>query len=238
MTREDPTSRKGRQLKFDFPQSEHTLETLAVTDANRTAIALLQRWPDWRTAAFCLVGGPRSGLSTAVETWARFAGGVVLGAKAFSKLSHKKVEALSMGPVAIDRADTVTNDDNLLSLINLSASNGGSVLLTGHTPPSRWRVRLPDLQSRLSAMTLIELGPPDDEMLSIRLQAAMHKRYLKLPTEVETYILTRMERSYNAVEEFVHTLHEMSDGREVTVPLAREILDQMDGTRSLFADED
>lgn len=238
MTREDPSTRKGRQLKFEFPQSEHTLDTLAVTESNRTAIALLRRWPDWRTAAFCLCGGPRSGLTTAAEAWTGLAGGVLMGAKALDKLSHKKIDALAAGPVAIDRADTVTNEDNLLSLINLSASSGGSLLLTGHLPPARWRVRLPDLQSRLSAMTLIELGPPDDEMLSVRLHQAMRNRYLKLPPEVETYILTRMERSYNAVEEFVHTLHEMSDGREVTVPLAREILDQMDGTRSLFDDED
>lgn len=238
MTSEEKSFRKGRQLKFEFPQSGYTLDTLAVTDANRTAIALLQRWPDWRTAAFCLVGGPQSGLTTAAQAWADLAGGVVIGAKALDKLSHKKVEAMSHGPVAIDRADTITNEDNLLSLINLSPRNGGSLLLTGHTPPARWRARLPDLQSRLNAMTLIELGPPDDAMLSIRLQAAMRRRYLVLPSEVETYILTRIERSYKAVEEFVHTLHELSDGREITVPLAREILDRMDGTRSLFDDQD
>ena len=85
-------------------------------------------------------------------------------------------------------------------------------------------------------MTLIELGPPDDEMMSIRLRAAMKRRYLKLPDEVESYLIIRLERSYAAIENFVENLHEMSDEREVTVPLAREILDEMDGTRPLFED--
>ncbi|WP_018147004.1 HdaA/DnaA family protein [Henriciella marina] len=236
MTRTDHPSRKSRQLKFEFPETGHTLDTLAITDANRTAIALLQRWPDWRTAAFCLVGDKRSGLTTAAQGWCDLSGGVLLGAKALSKLSHKKIDALAKAPVAIDRADKVANDDNLLSLINLSASNGGSLLLTGRKPPVRWRTRLPDLQSRLSAMTLIELHPPDDEMMGIRLRAAMKRRYLKLPEEVEAFLIIRLERSYAAIEKFVENLHELSDGREVTVPLAREILDEMDGTRPLFED--
>jgi chromosomal replication initiation ATPase DnaA len=87
-------------------------------------------------------------------------------------------------------------------------------------------------------MTLVELAPPDDEMVSIRLKRAMKRRYLKLPSEVETYLLARIERSYIAIETFVENLHEMIDGREVTVPLSREVLDEMDGTRPLFEDED
>jgi chromosomal replication initiation ATPase DnaA len=234
VTGEDRPHRKTRQLKFDFPQTGHTLDTLAITEANRTAIALLKRWPDWRTAAFCLVGPAGSGLTTAANAWCDYSGGAIVGPKALDKLPHKKVEALARGPVAVDFAEDISNEDNLLSLMNLSLSSGGSLLLTGHQVPARWRVRLPDLQSRLNAMTLIELGPPDDGMLSIRIRAAMRRRYLKLPEDVETFILSRIERSYTAVEDFVHMLHEMSDGREVTTPLAREILDQMGGTRALF----
>ena len=73
-------------------------------------------------------------------------------------------------------------------------------------------------------------------MLGIRLKAAMKRRYLKLPEEVEAFLIIRLERSYAAIEKFVENLHELSDGREVTVPLAREILDEMDGTRPLFED--
>ncbi|WP_139792243.1 HdaA/DnaA family protein [Henriciella litoralis] len=238
MTRDDPAPRKSRQLKFEFPESGHTLDTLAVTDSNRTAIAVLKRWPDWRTAHFCLVGAPQSGLSTAAQAWCDLSGSALLSAKAFDKLSHKKIDALANGPVAIELAENVSNESNLLSLLNLSVRSGGTVLLTSHVSPARWRVSQPDLLSRLKAMTLIELGPPDDEMLSIRLQAAMKRRYLKLPGDVETYLLARIQRNYAVIESFVQNLHEMSDGREVTVPLAREVLDDMDGTRSLFDESD
>lgn len=236
MSEQDPKPRKSRQLKLDFPVSAHTLETLSVTSANRTAIAVLKRWPDWRVPALALVGPARSGLTTAATAWANHAGGSVLTARAFNKLTHKKLEALAATPVAIDLAEDVTNEDNLLSIINLSPRAGGSLLLTGHSSPARWRVKLPDLASRLKAMTLAELGMPDDEMLSIRLRTAMKQRYLKLPRDVETYLLARIERSYDALETFVENLHDMTEGREVTVPLAREVLDQMDGTRPLFDD--
>jgi len=235
---QDPKPQKSRQLKLDFPETPHTLDTLDVTTANRTAVAVLRRWPEWRVPALALVGPPRSGLTTAASAWAARAEGTLITAKAFSKLSHKKIEQLASMPVAIDLAEDVKNEDNLLSIINLSPRAGGSLLLTGHASPARWRVKLPDLASRLKAMTLAELAPPDDEMLSIRLRTAMKRRYLKLPPDVEAYLLARIERSYAAIETFVENLHDMTEGREVTVPLARGVLDHMDGTRPLFDDGD
>jgi len=87
-------------------------------------------------------------------------------------------------------------------------------------------------------MTLVELKAPDDEMAAIRLRKAMRRRYLKLPEDVEAYILTRIERNYAAIETFVQSLHEMADGREITVPLARDVMDAAGGTRSLFENGD
>ena len=238
MSGPDEKPRKTRQLTLDFPEGHLSLDSLSVTPANRVAVAMLKRWPDWRRPAIALVGKPKSGLTTAAHVWAEHAGGQVLDAKTFSRLKHRDVEALSHGPVAIDLAQDVTNEDNLLSIINLSSRAGGSLLLTGHASPAQWRVKLPDLQSRLKSMPLVELAPPDDEMLSLRLKAAMKRRFLKLPADVEAYLQLRLERSYTAIERFVEILHQMADGREITVPLAREVLDQMDGTRPLFDGED
>ena len=48
----------------------------------------------------------------------------------------------------------------------------------------------------------------------------------------------RIERNYASLESFVENLHQMAEGREVTVPLAREVRDQQGGTRPLFDDEE
>lgn len=238
MSEESGKPRKQRQLALDFPEPGPTLDSLSVTAANRTAIGVLRRWPDWRTHTLAIVGQPKSGRSSAARAWADHAGGRVIDIKTFDKLSHKKVEALSSAPVAIDDADNLRNEDNLLSLINLSARNGGHVLLTAQKAPALWRVRQPDLVSRLKSMTLVELGPPDDEMVSVRLHAAMKRRFLKLPADVEAYLLVRIERNYAALESFAESLHEMAEGREVTVPLARDVLDEQGGTRPLFENGD
>ena len=228
--------RKKRQLALDFPEPGPALDGLAVSSSNRTAISVLRRWPDWRTHSLAIVGQAKSGLTAAARAWADHAGGQVIGVKTFDRLSHKKVEALSSQPVAVDDADQIRNEDNLLSLINLSTSNGGYVLLTARKAPALWRVRQPDLASRLKSMTLVELGPPDDDMVIARLRAAMRRRFLKLPKEVEAYLLLRIERNYGALESFVESLHEHVEGREVTVPLARDVLDGQGGTRPLFDD--
>jgi len=227
---------RQRQLALDFPEPGPTLDGLAVSASNRTAISVLRRWPDWRTHALAVVGQAKSGLTTVARAWAVHAGGQVIDVRTFDRLSHKKIEALSAGPVAVDDADQIRGEDNLLSLINLSARNGGYVLLTARKAPALWRVRQPDLASRLKSMTLVELGPPDDDMVVARLRAAMRRRFLKLPKDVEAYLLLRVERNYEALESFVESLHEQVEGREVTVPLARDVLDGQIGTRPLFDD--
>ena len=215
---------RQRQLALDFPAPGPTLDGLAVSASNRTAISVLRRWPDWRTHTLAVVGQAKSGLTTVARAWAAHAEGQVIDVKAFDKLSHKKVDALSSQPVAVDDADLIRNEDNLLSLINLSARNGGYVLLTARKAPALWRVRQPDLAS------------PDDDMVVARLRAAMRRRFLKLPKDVEAYLLLRIERNYEALESFVESLHEQVEGREVTVPLARDVLDGQSGTRPLFDD--
>ena len=65
------------------------------------------------------------------------------------------------GALALDDADTVAAEPLLLHLLNTARDRGLRVLLAGRTPPSRWPVRLPDLSSRLRAITAVEIRPPE-----------------------------------------------------------------------------
>ena len=231
----DRPGRKG-QLPLQFPRAQLTFDDLLTSDANRTTLSTLRRWRDWRRSVHALSGPAKSGISTMVTAWAADAGAEQFEPRNFSRLGNKSIESLARGAVAIDDADMVKAEDNLLFLINLSDRLGGHVLLGSHLAPSTWRMKAPDLVSRLRALPLMRIDEPDEEMFRARLKAAFKREFLVLPRPVEDYVAIRMGRSYAALEDFVTRLSEGSAGREITVPLAREVLDAGEDTLNLFDD--
>jgi len=114
-------------------------------------------------------------------------------------------------------------------VINLVASGGGRLLLTAHRAPSQWRSVSPDLKSRLNALPVGEIGPPDDDVLRARLQVAAERRYLRLSPEILNYLVPRLELAYEAVENFMDRLSDAvsEHDRAPSMPLARRVLDRM-----------
>ena len=83
--------------------------------------------------------------------------------------------------VALDDADAVADERALLHLLNAAGEAGLPVLLAARAPPARWAARLPDLASRLRAMTAVEIGAPEDALLRALLARLLADRQLRLP---------------------------------------------------------
>ena len=99
------------------------------------------------------------------------------------------------GALALDDADTVASEPLLLHLLNTARDRGLRVLLSGHAAPSRWPVRLPDLSSRLRAITAVEIRPPSDDLLAALLVRLLSDRQLSVAQSVQDWLLTRLPRS-------------------------------------------
>ena len=222
----EPAERPPLQLSLDFPQPAPTLDALAVSPSNAGAIARLKQTRDWPLAAMALVGPPRSGLTTLAHAWAIQFSGRVVTPDLFEAMPADALEGLAAGCTAIDPADPLRDEPRLLSMINQTAARGGRLLLTANHPPSHWQVVQKDLRSRLRAMPVAEITPPDDAMMRARLASAFARHYFRLPEDVASYLVLRLPRSYSGLEDYVTRLAGTvtASGRELTVPLAREVL--------------
>jgi chromosomal replication initiation ATPase DnaA len=100
------------------------------------------------------------------------------------------------------------------------------VLLAGRTPPSRWPIRLPDLSSRLRAVTSVEIRPPDDDLLAALLMHLLADRQLTVAQPVQAWLLTRLPRSPAALRQAVERLDgaSLAVGKAITRSLAAEVL--------------
>ena len=95
---------------------------------------------------------------------------------------------------------------------------------------------MPDLRSRLNALAVAEIEPPDDQVLRGVLQRFFTARNIRPPSELYPYVVQRMQRSVPAAWEMVERLDEIADqeGRSVSKALARRILEDDAENLDLF----
>jgi chromosomal replication initiation ATPase DnaA len=131
----------------------------------------------------------------------------------------------------VDDADQLAGDrdgeEALLHLYNYVLETDGALLLAGREAPARWNVGLADLASRLKALAGAGISAPDDDLLAALMVKLFRDRQLRVGEDVVLYLMARMERSFAAVADIVAAIDSaaLERARPVTVPLAREILD-------------
>ncbi len=195
-----------------------------VTPSNAEAVAWIDRWPAWPAPGLVLEGRSGAGKTHLAQVWRGRAGaGLIEG----GDLTAAMVPALlDQGRnLVVERAETAP-DEPLLHLYNAMAESGGCLLLTSAAAASRWPIRLADLASRLRALPVASLHPPDDHLIRALLGKLFADRQLVVGAEIIDFLLNRMERSHDAARHLVAALDQaaLSRRRPVTIALAREIL--------------
>ena len=190
------------QLVFELPhRAAMGLEDFLVSDSNAEAVALVDRWPDWPVGAAVLVGPKGSGKTHLANVW-RLRSGAALATA--SELSRERVPDLAAkGALIVENVAMLTDEAALFHLLNLGREQRLQILLTSDAAPGDLRVSLPDLLSRLKALPVASIEPPDDALLRAVLVKLFADRQVSVEPHIIDYVLVRMERSMSAAERFV-----------------------------------
>ncbi len=228
---DSPEDRSARQFSLRLEGPSLGFEDLDVTACNRSALTAVRRWRDWRGPAMCLVGPPKSGVSTLLRAWASDASGLYLSPGDIADMDLAALERLAQRPIALDDAESCDCDDPLLSIFNFVAAANTRLLMGARRPPAGWSVQSKDLKSRLAATPVAGIDPPDEAMIAARLRSSARRRYLRLSDETVDYLCIRVGRSYSVIESFMSRLDAavQRHARQPTIALAREALDEVLG---------
>jgi chromosomal replication initiation ATPase DnaA len=229
---------RGRQLVLELPHRQALgRDDFLVTGSNSAAVALIDHWPDWPAHAAMIVGPPGSGKSHLVEVWRQRSRATRV--QAADVKVETAPEILLSGAAAIEDAAPPLNERGLFHLLNLGKQRDSSLLLTAETRPEHWKVGLPDLLSRLKAIPVLEILPPDDALLRGVLVKLFFDRQIAAAESTISFMLARMPRSLGAARLLVAEIDRraMEERAEVTRPFVAKVMADFSAP-GLFGDED
>jgi chromosomal replication initiation ATPase DnaA len=208
-------------LALEHPES-YARQDFLPGDCNGAALKLVESWPDWPANAIALVGPEGSGKSHLASIWAALSGARIISGRSLD--GADLMAALATAALVIEEA-AAADERALFHLFNLAREQEAFLLFTTRMRPAAWRVDVADLASRLRALPIVTLRPPDDAMLRGVIVKLAADRQLALDEGVVRYLSTRIERSFAAARAAIIALDReaLRQGRPVTRALAAEL---------------
>ena len=107
-----------------------------------------------------------------------------------------------------------------------SISFSPPLLIVADAAPPEWKVKLPDLRSRLAASPIAAFGAPDDELMRLLLAHLFERRNVDARPDLIDWLASRIERSHITVTRTVDALDQeaMERRKRLSIPLARTTL--------------
>jgi chromosomal replication initiation ATPase DnaA len=212
------------QLILDLPHRPALgAEDFLISRSNEAAADVVDRWPDWPNHALVVVAPTGSGKTHLANVWRLKSGAARLEALTLREadVAHAKAAL-----VVEDLHAGVGNERTLFHLLNLVREHKLSMLLTSRAAPGELSIALPDLRSRLRALPLVAIAPPDEALLKAVLVKHFADRQLAVEPHVIAHIALHMEQSMEAAATIVADIDRaaLASHRKVTRALAAEVL--------------
>ena len=181
--------------------------------SNAEARSALQPESVWANGSLALIGPKGSGKTHLGHLWQARTGAVSVapdsGLDAIGDWRGKRLWIDTSGSA---------HEPLLFAVMNMAMRGEISqLLLTARRPPSLWNVDIPDLRSRLGAMQVVRLGPPEDALLESIYRKLFLDRGLKVQDSLISYLLLRQNRSVDAAYAVVDRLDKLAATQKVNV---------------------
>ena len=210
--------------------SNYSRSAWVVGDCNAEALGWVDAWPNWRqgTRFLCLYGAAGAGKTHLAHIWADRAKALFADASLMDLPSP--YDLIGDGrAIVLDEVEPFAglHPEWLFHFYNCAKEKNSYVLMIGNNPPTQWQTDLPDLKSRLSTFSSVEVGQPDEVLLAAVFQKQLDERGLRASDGTIEYLLKRIDRSFESLNFCVRKLDRYAaiTRRTITTPLVKELLE-------------
>ena len=211
---------KNIQLLFDLKKKKiYEKDDFLVSDSNKEAYKLINRWPNWSSRKIIIFGDSGTGKTHLSKIWQKKTSAIILNLNKFKKIRFdnfflKKnifiIENISNFFDKIKKKDKDDLEKNLLHFYNLIEEKKGYLILTALNSPKFWKINLPDLKSRILSSIIVKINKPNDELLSSVLVKLFLDKQILIDKKIIKFIVYRSERSFTNLQNIVNKIDKQS----------------------------
>ncbi len=213
------------QLLLDFNYKTNFNEhDFYLSKSNSNAFNLINRWPDWDKKILNISGEKFSGKSHLANIFK-------LKSKAFlikgNEIDNSIFKSIKLHEsIIIDDFDECNEEKMLYSIFNLIDQDSKYLLINSLKPINEIKYSLPDLTSRSKNCLYAVIENPDDELLFAIILKNFSDRQIKIEKKIIKFIISRIDRSYRKIDEFIYKIDKLSlkKKKPINLKTIKEIL--------------
>lgn len=182
------------------------------------AVSVLDLWPNWPSHIVILAGPTGSGKSHIADVWREKAGAQSIE---FSTTIDEIVTISKQSPILLEDIDRQDMDETkFFHLLNAVKEAQSTILITSRSWPASWSIKLPDLASRIKSATVVEIGEPDEMLLTQVIYKLFADRQIEIDEKVVNYLVLRMERSLAVAQNIVERMDHLALSKKMSMSRA------------------
>lgn len=215
-----------QQITFLFENNSYNHNEFIVTKANQFALTTMQEWPNktWGVMPYkntLILRGPKSsGKTYMAKKWA------LLSQAHFIKSAHELTENIlnHYKAFVIEDIERKWYEEKLLHHFNAINEQGKYLLMTTSDLPV---FKLPDLESRIKALNIIDIHEPDDEMMSLLIFKLFSNYSITIDKDIIHYLMKNLAREFPEIIKAVQKINDYSaeQKKKITIQLVKNALD-------------
>lgn len=221
--------KNSKQLYFDMPDKTALgIEDYIITESNSFAFDLISRMIKGEINQGVISGPSFSGKTHLSKILIKNIGS---NESLYIDRDYKKIieKVGSSNLIVIENIDKVLEDkseEDLFHIINFTKENDKKLLMTSGKSISNIEFKLEDLKSRLNAVIEAKIMQPDDELMKLVLIKIFNDKQLLINPNVIDFLMSRLERSYKSINDFIEKIDKFSleRGKKITIALINDLI--------------
>ncbi len=213
------------QLLLDFDYKTNFNEhDFYLSKSNSNAFNLIFKWPDWDKKILNISGEKFSGKSHLANIFKLKSKAFLIKGNEIDNSIFKNIKLHES--IIIDDFEECNNEEILYSIFNLIDQDSKYLLINSLKPINQIKYRLPDLTSRSKNCLYAVIENPDDELLFAIILKNFSDRQIKIEKKIINFIISRIDRSYRKIDEFIYKIDELSlkKKKPINLKTIKEIL--------------
>ncbi len=195
-----------------------------VSKSNFFAYSIIEKWPKWEKKIFNIYGEKFSGKTHLANIFKSKTNALFIKANEFNNDIFKKAKLFEN--IIIDNFDEKYDEKLIYSIFNLIEQDNKYMLINSIMPISEINFKLPDMISRSKNCLSAKIENPDDDLIFAIILKNFSDRQIKVEKRIIEFIISRIDRSYSKIYEFIYKIDELSlkKKKPINLKTIREIL--------------